>query len=175
MKANDKLKTWRFFAILWPFMCVLFIGIIICAPGRNMEERICDTFFALIPLIFFAIGMSMRRRLLKERRYATALTKAFVVSEGLRIQPGKRNFFPEFEFRAGESTYRVQYTAGYSFHIVSTGEEVDLYYNPQNPRIFYVPAVQKHDNRLSLLLCGVGVVWPLLGLFAPLYRPLFSY
>lgn len=169
------LNIWWFFAVFWPLLCLVFVGIILYQSAQGMKERAIDAVFTIIPLVFFAIGMTMRRRLLKERRYATVLTRAVVVSIRIRTHSGKRNYFPEFEFRAGERTYRVSYSGGYSFCAVQEGKQVDLYYAPENPELFYVPVMQKHDNRLSILLCGVGIVYPWLGLFAPQFRQLFSF
>lgn len=55
------------------------------------------------------------------------------------------------------------------------GREVDLYYAPEDPKIFYVPAMQKHVKRWAALLCGVGILWPLPGLVAPQIRALFCF
>lgn len=41
-----------------------------------------------------------------------------------------------------------------------------LYYAPDNPNVFYVPIMQRHDKRWAMLLCGVGIVYPLVGLYA---------
>ena len=77
---DTTLKKWRFFMISWPLLCFIFAGIVICYPGMETENRMVGAAFAIIPLIFFVIGMSMIRRLLKERKYATTSTIATVVS-----------------------------------------------------------------------------------------------
>lgn len=59
--------------------------------------------------------------------------------------------------------------------VVSEGEQVELYYARQNTYVFYVPAMLKHDRRVSGLLCGIGILFPLIGVFAPLIRPLFYF
>lgn len=174
--VGHALKRWRFFAAVWPLMCVAFCGIIVCQPGRGGEERISDAIFAILPLVFFALGMRIRRRLIKECGYASALASAVVVSEGKRMNPagkGKKDIFiPEFEFQANGNTYRVTAPSGSGFRLVKKGAKVDLYYTPENPSIFYVPAIQNHERRCSWLFCGIGVVFPLLGLSAPLLRAL---
>ena len=119
--------------------------------------------------------MSMRGRLLKERRYAVILTKAAVVSSGRRMRSGKWYFFPEYGFQAGDNMYRVKSPGGYSVCYAGEGREVDLYYAPEDPKIFYVPAMQKHVKRWAALLCGVGILWPLPGLVAPQIRALFCF
>ena len=171
--SSRALLRWRVSAILWPLLCVVFAGIILAS--RTGEERITDTVFTLLPLVFFAGGMSMRRRLLQERQYAGALTTAEVVSKGLRNRSGKRYFYPQYRFQAGGTTWNITSPRGYGLCPVEEGNQVALYYNPENPRQFYVPAVQRHDSRISVLLCGIGVVWPLLGLFAPQLRALFPF
>lgn len=169
------MKRWRFFAVFWPLSCMVFAAFIVYQAVGGMEERAFDISFEIIPLIFFASGMSIRRRLLKERESATVLTTATVVSRGYRRRSGHRSYFPEYAFKAGETEYHVKSPAGYGFCHVSEGRRVELYYSPGNPKVFYVPLMQKHDNRLSILLCGIGVVYPLLGLFAPLLREAFSF
>lgn len=174
-EAAHALKRWRFLAVLWPLLCMVFMGIILFSPDRNIDERIADVMFTLIPLVFFAVGMSIRRSLLKERRYATVLTTATVVSEGLSTRPGKRSFFPEFEFQAGGKVYHVKSEKGSGVSCVTEGKQEALYYAPENPGIFYVPKLQKYQKRVSALLCGIGIIWPVVGLFAPQIRMLFSF
>lgn len=176
LKPDRALKRHRFFAVCWPLLCIVFSGIIVYQSIQGMDERFAgDAGFALIPLVFFAIGMSMRGRLLKERRNAVILTKATVVSSGRRMRAGKRYFFPEYEFQAGDNMYRVKSPGGYSVCYLGEGREVDLYYAPENPKVFYVPAMQKHEKRWAGLLCGVGILWPLIGLLAPQIRALLWF
>lgn len=175
--GNATLKRWYFFAVFWPLACFIFAGIIISQPGRETDERIADAGFTIIPLIFFAIGMRMRRRLLKERSHATVLVKAVVVTVDSKLKIGegnRRSYFPQYEFQAGEKQYRVKSSVGYGRSYVKTGQQVDLYYAPENPDLFYVPIMQKHDRRWALLLCGVGVAYPLIGLLAPQIRAFVS-
>lgn len=173
---SSALKRWYFFAVFWPVFCLVFAGIIMGQSGRTLDERISDTGFTLFPLVFFAIGMSIRRRLLKERGAATALVAATVVSEGRRKRTGRnKNYFPVFEFQANGILYKVTYLSGSGFQLVKEGEQVDLYYTPENPRVFYVPVLQRHDKRRSRLFCGIGILFPLVGLFAPQIREFFSF
>ncbi len=175
---NATLKRWYFFAIFWPLACFIFAGIIISQPSRETDERIADVGFTIIALIFFAIGMRMRWRLLKERLHATVLTKAVVVTVDKKLNIGegnKRIYFPQYEFQVGEKQYRVKSPTGYGRSYVKTGQKVDLYYAPENPNLFYVPIMQKHDKCWALLLCGIGVAYPLIGLLAPQIRVLFSF
>lgn len=169
-------KRWCICAVVWPICCLVFAGIILCLPGRNMEERICDAAFCIFPLIFFAIGMPIRRRILRERACATARTTAVVTSPGRRKRTGKNDtFFPEFEFQAGGRTYRITSVNGSGLHRLTVGRKVDLYYAPDNPTVFYVLDTQRLDRRVSALLCGIGIVFPLAGLFAPKLREVFSF
>lgn len=175
IKPYYKLKIWWFFEILWPLMCFIFAAIIIFQSIKGMEERIFDAMFALIPLIFFEIGMIICYRLLKECRYTTTLTTATVISVGKRTNTGKRKFFPEYEFQIDKKTYKVTSQIGYSICYVKEGKQVKLYYSPKNPKLFYVPIMHKHDKRWSMLLCGIGIIYPLIGLFAPLFREMFAF
>lgn len=164
---DSTIKKWRFFMILWPLLCFVFAGIALCYPGMEAENRIVGAGFAIMPLIFFVIGMRMLRRLLEERKYATASTIATVVSVESRLSASENNrrvYFPIYEFQIGEERYRVKSPSGYSSSSVSKGQQVDLYYNPKDPQLFYVPIMQKRDKRWAALLCGVGVAYPLIGL-----------
>ena len=82
---DTAIKKWRFFMIFWPLLCFIFVGIVVSYPGMETENRIVGVAFAIIPLIFYTIGMCMIRRLLKERKYATASTIATVVSIESRL------------------------------------------------------------------------------------------
>lgn len=173
---RSALKRWRLLAVCWPLLCVAF-AVVISQSDRTPDERISDVMFTLFPLVFFFIGMSTRRRLLEERGHATASTTAVVTANGMRRPTGKnKRYFPEFSFQANGTNYHVTASHGSGSHqLVEEGEQVVLCYNPENPRLFYVPALQKHDRRVSLLLCGIGIVFPLIGLFAPQIRALFPF
>lgn len=175
METDYAFKKWQRLAVIWPVLCIIFAVIIIWQAIEGMEERAFDAGFIPIALVFFAIGMSIRRRLLKERRHATVLTTATIVSKGIRRRSGKRFFYPQCEFRIGEKTYRVTSPAGYGMCPVSKGKQVQLYYAPENPALFYIPVMQKHDNRIAALLCGIGIAFPLIALFAPLLRTLLYF
>lgn len=172
------LKKWRFQAIGWPILCLVFAGLIICLPGRDTEQRIADVGFTMISLVFFAIGMRMRKRLLRERGHATVRTVATVVevkSTWTMSDRGRRNHYPVYEYQVGEVKYREISPSGCTSCPVTKGQEVELYYDPKNPKLFYAPAVQRHDRRWSGLLCGIGIVYPLVGLLAPFLRELFAF
>lgn len=176
--GNHSWKAWRILAIGWPFLCLIFAGIILCQLQRGGEERIADAGFTMLPLIFFAIGMKIQHRLLREKGNAVVRTTATVIFVHSRINIGsgnKRIYRPEYEFQAGETMYRVVSPSGFSQSYVRQGEQVELYYAPDNPHVFYVPVMQKHDRRWAMLLCGVGVLFPLAGLFAPLLRTFFAF
>lgn len=167
MNTEKAIKIWRFFVIFWPLLCLILAGIMVCYPGLSAEERLVGAGFAVVPLIFFAIGMCMFHRLLKERSYATICTKATVISvkSSLATAGGnRRSYFPIYEFQIGKKKYQVKYPTGYSSNCVSKGQQVDLYYNPKDPKLFYVPIVQKRDKRWAALLCVVGIVYPLAGM-----------
>lgn len=138
-KSNYALKRWRFFAVFWPLTCFVFAGIIVSQSSRGAEEHITDAIFSVIPLVFFTIGMTIRHRLLKERRYATILTTATVISDGIRSYSGKNTSFPEFEFQVNGTTYKVKSLRRCSFRFIQERKKVALYYAPENLRIFYVP------------------------------------
>ena len=142
-KSNYALKRWRFFAVFWPLTCFVFAGIIVSQSSRGAEEHITDAIFSVIPLVFFTIGMTIRHRLLKERRYATILTTATVISDGIRSYSGKNTSFPEFEFQVNGTTYKVKSLRRCSFRFIQERKKVALYYSPENLRIFYVPIMQK--------------------------------
>ena len=103
------------------------------------------------------------------------LTTATVISDGIRSYSGKNTSFPEFEFQVNGTTYKVKSLRRCSFRFIQERKKVALYYSPENLRIFYVPIMQKHDNHCSILFCGIGIIFPLIGLFAPQIRTLFSF
>lgn len=172
---RHKLLLWKVQMIVWLILCVIFIGMITGLPGRSGEERVADTGFIIFSQIFFVMGMNIWHRLLKERGSASVLTEAAVISTGRTSRAGKRLFFPVYRFRVGETAYHVTSQTGHGICYVEEGEQVELYYSPENPRVFYVPVMHRHDRRVAVLLCAIGVVWPLLALFAPQIRMLISF
>lgn len=170
-ELNSAQKRWKGAAILWPVLCLVFAGIIVFQSVTGMEGRsLEDAAFAIVPLVFFGIGMAMGYHVLEERKCATAWTTATVASRGKRVRSGKKSYFPEYEFQVGKETYKVTSPKGYHVCLVTEGRKVKLYYAPENPRIFYAPVMQRHERRWSALWCGIGIACPLIGLFAPLMR-----
>lgn len=47
-----------------------------------------------------------------------------------------RIYFPEYEFYAKETICHVKASSGYSRSYVKEGQQVELYYAPENPDIF---------------------------------------
>lgn len=169
-------RGWKTMAVAWPVLCAGFVGIIFGQAARGVEGRLAlDAFFVGMPLIFFGIGMKMRRRLLEERRDATVPVTAVVVSEGRRVHAGRSNYFPEYEFQAEGRSCHVVSRGSCSAGCVREGEQVELFYAPEHPEVFYVPAVQRHQGRWAGLLCGVGIAFPLVGLLAPVLRVLTGF
>lgn len=83
------MKTWRFLAIFWPILCVIFAVFMGFQSGRTLDSRISGIGFCTIPLIFFAIGMSVRHRLLKERSSVSG--KIPPSSRNMNFMQGKRS------------------------------------------------------------------------------------
>lgn len=173
--SGRALKRWKIIAVAWPLLCIVFAGIIISQRERGGEERIVDAVFAILPLIFFAIGVRMRLRVLKERAFAAVPVSARVVSGGVAVHPGNNHYYPEYEFEVDGETFHVKSHHGYGSCHVTVGSQVKLYYSPEDPKLFYVPAVQRLDNCWAVLLCGVGFLWPVMGLFAPQMRAALAF
>ncbi len=163
------LGRWRFFIIAWPLFCLFLAGLFLWQCSQGMEGRDpAHLGFTVIPLIFFFIGMKMRYSTAKKCTYCTVFVPgAKVVSLTPHYGRGHHTHTPVYEYSVGGETYRVSSRDSYSPCPVSSGQEVELYCSPANRRYIYVPAEERCRGKWSLLLCGVGVLFPLAALAAP--------
>lgn len=165
MKNKDfAWKCWHFFVIFWPLLCFVFMGIIIGQSDRTVDERIADVGFTVISLIFFAMGMSIRRRLLKEQRTAVALTTAVVVSGGRQKRTGRNpEYYPEFEFQANGVNYRVRSHGGSGSRLVKGGSGRFILHAGKSEAILRACAAKVCQALFPSLLWyryPVSPVWP---------------
>ncbi len=164
------LKRWRRFLIAWPLVCLALSGLMLHQWLAGMENRDpVHAVFPLFSLVFFFIGMGTRHSTAKKRALATLpAERARVVTLNAHFGHHGTVKTPVYEYTAkGGTVYTVSSRTSYNPCPVHTGQEVALYYSPKDPRTIYVPKEESAKGRWSLLLCGVGVLFPLIALIAP--------
>lgn len=147
------MKRWRFWVIFWPLCCLTLTGVMLYQWSAGMAYR--DPVHAVFPifsLLFFFIGMGMKKNSAKHREAATRLAPDATVAY-LNTRRGNHGIVKTPVYR---------YTAG---------EAVELYYSPQDPRTIYVPKEERTRLRWARLLCGIGVAFPFFALAAPWLTP----
>ncbi len=167
------MKRWRFWVIFWPLCCLTLTGVMLYQWSAGMAYR--DPVHAVFPifsLLFFFIGMGMKKNSAKHREVATRLAPDATVAY-LNTRRGNHGIVktPVYRYTAGEISYTVSSRSSYSPCPVHTGEAVELYYSPQDPRTIYVPKEERTRLRWARLLCGIGVAFPFFALAAPWLTP----
>lgn len=88
----------------------------------------------------------------RRRKTASMVTTARVVDvECRRDSGGSTYYYPVFEYYAGGRMQRVVSTFGSSPCRYQTGEETELYYDPEKPEKFWC----ERDTKMMKLLCGI--------------------
>ena len=118
--------------------------------------------WALIGIVFFIIGTSIRRNRKKKERICTSQTYGKVVDlvrRESRDSDGNysASWHPVFEYHIGGSTFLKESNFGRSQAKFAIGQIVDIYYDPENPNQFYVPE-ETLPNTLGTIFAAVGIV-----------------
>lgn len=167
--AKTQSRKWGQIITFYLLLCMIFIGIILYQAGQGMEERTLDFLAVLVGAIFFIIQAALKRSAEKRRERATARTTATLVETKRSVGSDSTNSI--YEFYAQGVTQRVSSPGVYGVNI---GEQVELYYAPQYPKIIYIPRVEESARRstfiFEIFLYIIGIVLPLFGLTAPLFR-----
>ncbi len=129
------MKRWRFWVIFWPLCCLTLTGVMLYQWSAGMAYR--DPVHAVFPifsLLFFFIGMGMKKNSAKHREVATRLAPDATVAY-LNTRRGNHGTVkpPVYRYTAGEISYTVSSRSSYSPCPVHTGEAVELYYSPRTP------------------------------------------
>lgn len=167
--AFPALRLWRLAVVLWPLCCLGLAALFLRQWSRGMPGRDpAHVVFAVFPLIFFFLGMGLRHGAIKRQTRCTvpAPDARVIALEPRRGSSGIVRV-PVYRFTAGEEVVSVPSRSGYRPCPVRAGEAVALFYAPGDRRSIYVPREERAKRRWSLLLCGIGVVFPLLALAAP--------
>ena len=118
--------------------------------------------WALIGVVFFIIGTSIRRNRKKKVQRCTSHTYGKVVDlvrRESRDSDGNysSSWHPVFEYRIGGLTFVKESNFGRSQAKFGIGQNVDIYYDPDNYNDFYVPE-ETLPNTLGIIFAAVGVV-----------------
>ena len=118
--------------------------------------------WALIGIVFFIIGTSIRRNRKKKVQRCTSHTYGKVVDlvrRESRDSDGNysSSWHPVFEYRIGGLTFIKESNFGRSQAKFAIGQNVEIYYNPENYNEFYVPE-ETLPNTLGVIFAAVGIV-----------------
>lgn len=103
-------------------------------------------------LLFLLIGILLVKMFARRRQAATMVTTARVVDvERGRDSNGSTYYYPVFEYYAGGRMLRVKSSVGSSPCRYQTGEEIELFYDPEKPEKFWC----MRDTKMMKLLCGI--------------------
>ncbi len=117
-----------------------------------MEIQVGALIFAGMGLLFLLIGIFLMKVFGRRRKTASMVTTARVVDvECRRDSGGSTYYYPVFEYYAGGRMQRVVSTFGSSPCRDQTGEETELYYDPEKPEKFWC----ERDTKMMKLLCGI--------------------
>lgn len=161
-------RRWGQIITLYLLLCAIFIGIISYQSIQGMEERASHCLGVLVGAVFFMIQAVTKRSVAKRRERAVAHTIATLVATGssMGLEPGHSSYHSIYEFSVDGVTQRVK-SPGICG--VEKGEQVDLYYVPHYPKMFYIPRVEESHKGWEVLLYAIGIGFPLLMLIIPLF------
>lgn len=124
----------------------------------------------LIGIVFFIIGIVMKNNRKKKEFNCTSKTMGIVkdlvrnVSYDSDNRSSTSMWHAVFEYKIGDLTYVKESPYGTSQSKYAIGQEVEIYYNPEDPHEYYV-AGEKTLKILGNVFTFLGLGLILLGLF----------
>ena len=118
--------------------------------------------WGFVGLVFFIIGAAMRASRKRKEENCTSQTYGKVVDLVRRESHDSdggysSSWHPVFEYRIGGMTFVKESNFGSSQAKFAIGQDVEIYYNPDNYNEFYVPG-EKLPRLIGTIFTIVGVV-----------------
>jgi hypothetical protein len=135
------------------------------------------TAFLFLGTIFIGLGIGFKSVIDKKAAVCTARTEAVVteMNREVNLSAGTdsyRSWFPVFSYWAKGEEITVRSKIGNEKKIFEEGQNVELYYNPDNIREYYVPA--ENVSFLPKVFIGVGGTFAALGIVSFLIMRVIS-
>lgn len=169
--AASQGKRWNRLIGIYLLSCLIFIIIILYQSVQGTTDRQAfDCAAVPVGALFFIIQAFSARNTAIRRELATAyIAAAFLMLEvGTTSNSGQRSYHSVFEFSVEGKTYRVRYAGKCP---KEKGAQVELYYAPEDPHVVYIPEMENRKDKLSpMILFAFGILFPIIGVFAPLFR-----
>lgn len=126
-------------------------------------------------LLFFFIGFALGRTFRRQRERATVRTTAAVVDLAMlsrRQRDGYHSttFSPTYEFYINGEAVQVRSSISQSPSPVQVGDEVELYYNPDNYKEIYIEREGRIKKLLTVIFCATGGLIALTGLAVCIFQ-----
>lgn len=116
--------------------------------------------WAFIGIIFLVVGIVMISNWKKKEVNCTAVTSGKVIDIAKHESNDMDNgytvsWYPVFEYNIGEQKFRKESAYGESRSKYTIGQNVEIYYNPENYNEYYVPEITI-PKKLSIIFIVAG-------------------
>ena len=119
--------------------------------------------WVVLGVIFIIMGINMKVEYSELKKACTEEMQAIVTDfrvtgevywdsdEDIPTKRDNRVYYPIFEYKVNNETYRQQSPSGEGVKRVDTGESITIMYNPANPDEYYVPtgAYRSEERRVG--------------------------
>lgn len=138
-----------------------------------MEETILSLLlsggiFAVLGIVFLAIGLVMNHVLQRRRTRASAVTTATVVEIIKRRNRSNgcssTSYCPVYEYYANGVTHRACSRVGSTPCAFRVGEQMELHFDPDNPAKIYIEKEARLMRLIIVIFCAIGGLFTVLGL-----------
>lgn len=113
--------------------------------------------FWLIGVLFFVIQVHMKKSLEETKEICTDFTYATVIEmeKTYETEFDDYYYYPTYEYFVDDVRYEIETGNGSNRRMFDEGEEVELYYNPDNPEEVYIPGEQQEIELIIFNVIGV--------------------
>lgn len=144
--------------------------------GLRIIFRIVPILFVLIIFIILIVGIFGLKNIRKKKRNCTSKTYGKVKNIVKRTYPGDRTttFHPVLEYNIGNLNFVKEYQYGSSICKYKIGQNIEIYYNPENYNEYYVAG----DNTsifLWIIFGVIGIVAIIFLLFEAIFFSFFAF
>lgn len=129
--------------------------------------------WTLIGVVFLIIGIVMLKNAKKKRINCTSQTYGKVTDIVRRVSQDSDgsssvSWHPVFEYNIGELKYVQESIYGAPRSKYARGQNVEIYYNPENYNKYYV-AGDSHPRKLATIFTIVGIAAIIIAIFSAIF------
>ena len=142
--------------------------------NKIMFPIVFSGIWILIGLIFFILGLVMKKNIKKKIESCTSKTYGKVIDIAKRPNNDNSgyNYFPVLEYTVGDMKFIKEYTIGGSSPVFGIGQNLEIYFNPDDYNEYYIGG-DKTPTTFAIISIFAGIKSIFIGVASAVIMMLF--